>query len=154
MSSRDATKSYFNIDYEPVKDLKAKILASTGQTPATLLPPSQKTFVSTEESTVTEATIQEILDSVTTIQEILDAELPPGKKVTNLPHNDTVYKLIYLLFTNMLFMVQRSCASYVRRKSRMSPNMMGGTTMPAQNVLARFVSVSTCTEEFTAYKQR
>lgn len=58
------------LDHEPVKDLLNRIIASTGQTLATLLPPSQKRFVSTEENTVTEATIQTILE----------AELPAGKK--------------------------------------------------------------------------
>ncbi|KAK1362001.1 hypothetical protein POM88_046475 [Heracleum sosnowskyi] len=69
LSSTDATRSYFNIDYTPLNNLKHEISNSSGTPVDTLPPPTIKHFV-----TANENDIQEI-----SIKSILAAEIPHGK---------------------------------------------------------------------------
>uniref|UniRef100_A0A166EQD1 Replication factor A C-terminal domain-containing protein n=1 Tax=Daucus carota subsp. sativus TaxID=79200 RepID=A0A166EQD1_DAUCS len=71
LSSGDPTKCYFNLDYDPLKELMGNIQAITGHSSTSLPPPTKKRFVSTEDNIIADATIQTILD----------AQLPDDKKV-------------------------------------------------------------------------
>lgn len=63
LSSGDGTKTYFNIEYKPLKDLRENILVESSASDGILLPPTKKVFVTTEKNTLTHATISEILDA-------------------------------------------------------------------------------------------
>lgn len=71
LSSSDATKSYFNIDYEPLYKLKEAMSTACGKNIADLPTPVTKQFVSMDDKSVEE------LD----VKSILDLEIPPGKNV-------------------------------------------------------------------------
>ncbi|KAK1391346.1 hypothetical protein POM88_010402 [Heracleum sosnowskyi] len=71
LSSTDATKSYLNIDYKPVIELRAAVVAASGKPIAQLLPPVNRPFV-----TASSNTLQRL-----TIQEILAYQLPCGEKL-------------------------------------------------------------------------
>ncbi|KAK1383677.1 hypothetical protein POM88_021412 [Heracleum sosnowskyi] len=69
LSSTDATRSYFNIDYTPLKNLKHEISNASGTPVDTLPPPTIRHFVTGDEED-----IQEI-----SIKSILEAQIPHGK---------------------------------------------------------------------------
>ncbi|KAK1352063.1 hypothetical protein POM88_053777 [Heracleum sosnowskyi] len=71
LSSGDGTTTYCNIDYAPLNDLKAAVLAATGHTSDTLPPPATARLMSATADATKEKTIQEILES----------DLPQGDEV-------------------------------------------------------------------------
>ncbi|XP_074347872.1 uncharacterized protein LOC141686723 [Apium graveolens] len=71
LSSTDATKTYFNIKYPPLLELKDKVATNAGKDIGSLCPPTIKQFVTMDDKTVLELPIQSILD----------LQIPPGNNL-------------------------------------------------------------------------
>ncbi|KAK1379660.1 hypothetical protein POM88_026404 [Heracleum sosnowskyi] len=84
LSPGDGTKYYFNIDYAPLNDLKAAILAATNSTLDMLPAPRHKPLA----KTVVPATVQ------ATINAILEMTLPPGKEFVRCACKATITDII------------------------------------------------------------
>lgn len=61
LSSTDATKSYMNIDYKPLNELKDAMVEATGKSIELLPPPANRRFVTANANTLPHLSIQEIL---------------------------------------------------------------------------------------------
>ncbi|KAL1826128.1 hypothetical protein ACET3Z_012906 [Daucus carota] len=69
LSSTDATKTFFNIEYKPLNDLEKSLSDSSGSNGARLLPPAAVHFVATDDKDV-----QQIH-----IKDVLEMQIPSGK---------------------------------------------------------------------------
>ncbi|XP_063948114.1 replication protein A 70 kDa DNA-binding subunit D-like [Daucus carota subsp. sativus] len=67
--STDATKTYFDIDYKPLKDLKKALYDASAKSGVGLLPPTNVHFVTADEKSAKQLHIKDVLDM----------EIPPGK---------------------------------------------------------------------------
>lgn len=84
LSTSDATKTYFNIDYAPLNNLRDAIAKANGNTPENLPKPVATRFANVEQSYLQNSTIKEILET----------SLPNGTTVsTLLQMNTTVFTL-------------------------------------------------------------
>ena len=71
LSSTDATRTYFDIDYKPLKDLKNALHGASAKAGVGLLPPTNIQFVTADEKSIQQLHIKDVLDM----------EIPPGKDV-------------------------------------------------------------------------
>ncbi|XP_063938174.1 replication protein A 70 kDa DNA-binding subunit A [Daucus carota subsp. sativus] len=71
LSSGDATRTYFNIDYAPLKELSQSMIRNARERGTTIPPPRKKIFVSTAENAL----------KVVKIQDILEVELPNAGEI-------------------------------------------------------------------------
>lgn len=71
LSSTDATRTYFKIDYTPLSNLKRELSIASGKTMDALPSPIFKQFISADEIDTRDVSIKSILE----------AEIPPGKDV-------------------------------------------------------------------------
>ncbi|WOH15305.1 hypothetical protein DCAR_0934842 [Daucus carota subsp. sativus] len=69
LSSTDATRTYFDIDYKPLKDLKNALHEASAKAGVGLLPPTNVQFVTADEKSVQQLHIKDVLD----------IEIPPEK---------------------------------------------------------------------------
>ncbi|WOG95295.1 hypothetical protein DCAR_0414607 [Daucus carota subsp. sativus] len=85
LSSTDATKTFFNIEYEPLNDLKKSLSDSSGSNGARLLPPATVHFVATDEKDV-----QQIH-----IKDVLEMKIPSGKDQVRCLCTATITEILY-----------------------------------------------------------
>ncbi|KAL1823138.1 hypothetical protein ACET3Z_009916 [Daucus carota] len=84
LSSTDATKTFFNIEYEPLNDLKKSLSDSSGSNGARLLPPATVHFVATDEKDV-----QQIH-----IKDVLEMKIPSGKDQVRCLYTATITEIL------------------------------------------------------------
>lgn len=84
LSSSDATKSYFNIDYKPLHDLKEAAAALSGKNSDSLPPPTSKKFVSIDDSSVQELPVKSVLE----------IKIPVGKDVVRCLCKGTITEIL------------------------------------------------------------
>lgn len=68
LSSGNGTRTYCNIDYKPLNELKAAIMANTGHTIETLPPPTESRLVGATVDALKETTIKDILHTDTPVE--------------------------------------------------------------------------------------
>ncbi|KAK1385345.1 hypothetical protein POM88_023080 [Heracleum sosnowskyi] len=84
LSSGDGTKTYCNIDYNPLKALKKALLAATGHTEESLPPPTKARLITAAPVPLVEVSIQHILD----------AEPPKGNEIIRYLCEATIVDLL------------------------------------------------------------